>query len=460
MEQTTREDGEAATQQVAGALRQLQEAVDGLVRERARWRAELQAAREELAAALLRNEAAVRVIQRLLQEREENGEVGRAREPQRREVLPGELASFLVERQGVGMNGRKQAARREGTTVQELQRRPWREPQIAVRVAAPIAALVMHPHRDAWLATIDRDRVCRVHSFVGVARRNALMRMDAVASAAWMPQSSREGSGAPAAERLLLLTADGALAMRAVSPQQPHASPKTCLLPDLEDPGAATEASLDVHRLRVHESGRVCGVSSTRFRGIAQGAHWALIDLPQQQVVAAYRQTSAAPDSFGVSALAQHPDGLLWATAGHGPGLLLWDVRMPEPARHLADAGAGHLVYVEFANNGYSMGVSGDDGSVRLYDLRRVECLRRYDQANGAFSFHHSGFCVAIAHRTETAAADQVQLYTTRRALNEPWGELTAPAHAFITGLSWCAPTSTLLASARDDGSVYQWRGE
>jgi len=265
-----------------------------------------------------------------------------------------------------------------------------------------------------------------------------------------------------------------------------------------KDGGGGASAALLVG-VAAHPSGRYA-VSATADGG------WRTWELASGALLRAVAPPPDAAAGSTCAAIALHPDGLIVATC-QGATVVLWELAsgacaasLP-PATAAAAAGGGGggggsgggggdpaATCLAFSENGYHLAVGGSDGRVRLWDLRKVRCVRTIeafsspalsaavgegggggdksggggeksgggggDKSGGAPSgpvasvaFDHSGSYLAAAGREAG-----VKVYSTGKA---EWRELASwPAAAVAkkaaAGVAWAPGARALLVAGSD----------
>lgn len=416
-------------------LTALRDEYDALVRERHALVEQLEQTRDQLAAALLRNEAATRVVERLLRERAEaeaggddnnNDDNDGGNDDDRkqgrhdhkrqrvtlsprasdnaRDALPSELARELTERQQRLMAARqarqKRGDRRGGAATADALRGYAELGTPRAVVGARVVDIRASPHEASAYLTVDGSGSVRVWK---VGRQRCVRHYSALpdrgvrhVSAAWMPPSLPASSSSLSASSA---SAASATNFVAGGPVLDRASGGADFLLDhvragqhahtvklhgehwREAPLGDAAAVQCARRLAPHESGRMVGV--------AAGAGWHLVELERAREIASY-----ACD--GARCIAMHGDGLLCATnAAAEGGVALWDLRMRARAAILptassdgdgdgdsGDHASRRVTQLEFAANGYQLaGATGGEAervaSAAVWDLRKLAVSAR-----------------------------------------------------------------------------------
>ena len=80
----------------------------------------------------------------------------------------------------------------------------------------------------------------------------------------------------------------------------------------------------------------------------------------------------------------------------------VWDVREQQNVFTATDH-TDIINSIAFSENGYTMATGSSDGSVKMYDLRKLKCLQsiKIDQPVASVSFDYSGTYLGIAANTD-----------------------------------------------------------
>lgn len=158
------------------------------------------------------------------------------------------------------------------------------------------------------------------------------------------------------------------------------------------------------HQLKGHD-GPIVAVSLHAVPSIvctfSHDCSWALWDIDAGTLVC--RVTDANPLTCGEL----HPDGLILATGGVDGQVRIWNVKQQAALSSLAHAAA--ITSVSFSENGFYLASASADGEVKLWDLRSQECFRTisFAQPVKRVRFDASGSYLGVCHGNElTVLAD------------------------------------------------------
>lgn len=144
----------------------------------------------------------------------------------------------------------------------------------------------------------------------------------------------------------------------------------------------------EVVSVQIHPSGDYF------FSASSDGA-WSLYDLEkQEQLVHVTSETTCA---FNSAAL--HPDGLIYCTGTEDACLKIWEARNQQSVASLSGH-SGAIQSLSFSENGYYLASASNDG-VKIWDLRKlksIQSLAPFGDAQGAtsVSFDTSGLFLGV----------------------------------------------------------------
>jgi hypothetical protein len=392
---------------------------------------------------------------------------------------------------------RRQALASLGPQLErELSMTPWRITLPWSISRTSTVDMQMHPAVSKIGYAIDAVDYLRIIHVSDSPRKPCFRRFGGVASAAWLHRSSWTAHANTqlnnGVTRLVTLRTDGRLllhCMRCDLAVRMLSDNYAMHLPELS--GRRAE---DCSRsIAVHESARFIGAAlpPSPMNPELYGS-WILIDLEAQKNCARYdpvgstpsmrqhvgrQQTHLDPDLSSQfckqrMVISMHPDGLLCATTSN-TSVLLWDLRtsnfiakLPTNLYASAAATAGAR-QIDFASNGYSMGIRSDDGSILIYDLRKrlgTESSRDYSpvqfQTAGrgcCFAFHPSGLYMAAAIQNfeEQYAMHLLSLGSTR--VTEQLEPLEGTTETGWGCVSWDASGKRLVAISYGSSEMFSW---
>jgi len=175
-------------------------------------------------------------------------------------------------------------------------------------------------------------------------------------------------------------------------------------------------------------------------------ASWQLHDIAMNKTLL----TAQDPDNSPINCAEIHPDGILYGTGSSSKILRIWDIRKGEEAVAL-EGHSGAMSSITFSGNGYIIASTGNDNTVKLWDLRKMVNFKTVD-LDPAFKvqkvkFDDSGAYFAIA------GAHDIKLYNTK-----PLTELTTlQGHKKPVTDVFFMPLAKSVVSASKDRSVRVW---
>ena len=94
-----------------------------------------------------------------------------------------------------------------------------------------------------------------------------------------------------------------------------------------------------------------------------------LVQLANAAIVSVF----SGPATYTTGCL--HPDGLIYVAATEKGALHIWDLKTQSLAATLDEPGSAAVQSVQVSPNGYHIGAAHADGAVRVWDLRKSTCL-------------------------------------------------------------------------------------
>mmetsp|Transcript_22388 Transcript_22388/g.43893 ORF Transcript_22388/g.43893 Transcript_22388/m.43893 type:complete len:506 (-) Transcript_22388:218-1735(-) len=148
-----------------------------------------------------------------------------------------------------------------------------------------------------------------------------------------------------------------------------------------------------------------------------------------------------------------HPDGRLFAVAGSAGKISLYNA--------IADPGKGPVVEpmdhgapitkLAFSENGYLLASSGEDGQVRIWDLRTVQetSAQKFDSTPVAITFDNTGNYLAVG---EESGQVSILGKPAKKKKKDPWGAVVQlyDHKKPVTGLVFGANARSLWVSSMD----------
>jgi len=152
----------------------------------------------------------------------------------------------------------------------------------------------------------------------------------------------------------------------------------------------------DSHPLRLHE-GEVVGVTlhptGEYFVSASTDSSWAFTDIQAGRCLAQVK-----PDEpEGIQCVQFHPDGLILGTGTVASRIRVWDVKTMANVASF-EGHKGKVSGISFSENGFYMASTGEDSTVKLWDLRKLRVLLSVpiDNSGNCLSFDYSGKYLAV----------------------------------------------------------------
>ncbi|KAI8904683.1 WD40-repeat-containing domain protein [Gorgonomyces haynaldii] len=136
---------------------------------------------------------------------------------------------------------------------------------------------------------------------------------------------------------------------------------------------------------------------SKKLLGVVEAHQWTLMDLETRLMNI---------ESPGLTFGQFHPDGLLFATGNDKGQILVWDIKKKELAATLEEH-QSPVTQLNFNENGYLL-VSTSKDQVVCWDLRKLQAVHKMDVESPVAVFDHSGKLFMVkkwisVHKLETA---------------------------------------------------------
>ncbi|WWC99723.1 hypothetical protein V866_006628 [Kwoniella sp. B9012] len=141
----------------------------------------------------------------------------------------------------------------------------------------------------------------------------------------------------------------------------------------------SNKASLGGHKgeingLALHPSNDYLAVGSS-------DSTWSLYDINTHEEISKYEAIKGIEGSFAYTSFAGHPDGVLFGGGTKDGNVRVWDVRQRNSlAATLESHPSKALTTLSFSENGYYLATgSSSEPSVKIFDLRKLDILSSWD---------------------------------------------------------------------------------
>uniref|UniRef100_A0A7S0YHM9 Pre-mRNA-processing factor 19 n=2 Tax=Polytomella parva TaxID=51329 RepID=A0A7S0YHM9_9CHLO len=179
--------------------------------------------------------------------------------------------------------------------------------------------------------------------------------------------------------------------------------------------------------------------SKRHFVSMGANSSWSFFDLEN---LACLNKANGGGEICSAASL--HPDGMILALATAAGPVRIWEVRQASRVAS-CDGHEGPVKGVSFSENGYHFATASEDGTTRLWDLRKIKCFKTLNPFGGAnctaASFDASGQYLAVGGPTVKVFAQK-----------QEWDEIVSlsPVAKKANALRWGADSRILLAGAAD----------
>jgi len=446
---------------------------DALMLEVFTLKQQLTAAQQELSNAMYQQDAAQRVIARLLKEREhykselsavrstsvsENGmdvDHDASSASSSKSVLP----SALVKR--IEAKTAELSASREKRRI---------GPAVATRTEVPNYSSLSHqsPHKTGGVNALDVVVVVGGEAFSATNPEELVVTGGADKSVIVLEKSSGKKiatlsggfkKGVSAVRALSLSSSDSSSgassssssSIRVVAASDdgnisvwdaPSTSPSTFSLTCTIRAGSSTITSLDVHP-----------VGDLVLVGLDNGS-FTMVDVSTQTSFPSPSHEKL-PSSVSVTDVKFHPDGEIFATASSGGAINVWAVASFE---HMAsfDGHSASVVALSFSENGISLASASEDQTLRVWDLQEVGQVQitQLGAKPTALGFDLSGRFLAVAiSPAQAKASREIRVFTGRKCDLVATYELDAQKD--VHALRWGHNAKSFVFA--QDKSVHFW---
>lgn len=130
----------------------------------------------------------------------------------------------------------------------------------------------------------------------------------------------------------------------------------------------------DVTGLAIHPSGLFASTGST-------DSNWSMHDIASTKTIATYKPVAGEEGSFSYTSLDIHPDGILHGLGTKDGHIRVWDARQNNVlAGSLLVPGGKEITTLSFSENGYYLATgSSADSLVSVFDLRKLKVLSSWN---------------------------------------------------------------------------------
>lgn len=418
----------ASATSIPGLLSTLQQEWEAAALETAQLKRHLDTVRQELSQSLYQHDAAMRVIARLVRERDEaraalsnasaiasNAAAGAGGSvPVGEGISPAVMGELLAKNKALRKSHKKRKkAAREGLVTEEavaaFKCTSSHTPHLSTTPG--ITCLDVHPTRSELVATGGNDQVVRLFDS-----------LSSTSVATLSGHSKRISSVVFHPENDIVLSSSHDQTVRVWVPTEGTYSSAFTLKP---------------------HSGGICGMSlhpsNNYIVSAAMDRTWSFSNISTGAVLTQVKDESI---EAAYSASALHPDGLIVATGTEDSHVYLWDVQqnMKNVAKLAGHTGA--IRSLAFSSNGFHLATAGHDGVVKLWDLRELKKISEFEVGSplASVAFDASGSFFAAG------SVDDLRLFETSswRTVN------TLEQKGPVTGVKWGAQGKSLVSCSMD----------
>ncbi|WWC58690.1 uncharacterized protein I303_101234 [Kwoniella dejecticola CBS 10117] len=142
-----------------------------------------------------------------------------------------------------------------------------------------------------------------------------------------------------------------------------------------EDEGKwSNKASLSGHKGEI--SGLAIHPSGSYFAAGSSDSTWSLYDIEQATEIVKYSAVPGVEGSFAYTSFNVHPDGVLHGGGTKEGSVRVWDIRQSSSLAATLDSHKSPLTTLNFSENGYYLATASDkDQTVNIFDLRKLDIL-------------------------------------------------------------------------------------
>ncbi|WVR05916.1 hypothetical protein IAU60_002942 [Kwoniella sp. DSM 27419] len=362
---------------IPALLTSLQSEYDAIMLESLEIKKAFQSSRQELANALYREDAATRVIARLMKERDEARQAlssiqstigfqptAAAEEEPAADVemapegaLPAEVEKRIMDTNQALSSGRKKRKPAPGYSKADQVKsftQTSHVPSLHSTKPPGIASLDVAQDGNV-VATGGADKVVQIFDLAASKVLGTLKgHKQAVTSLAF-----REQAGEPR----LVISASADKTVRFWGEDGDKWSSKATL----------SGHKGDISGLAVHPSGSYVAAGST-------DSTWSLYDIAEAQEVAKYGPVQGVDGSFAYKSFGVHPDGVLHGGGTEDGAVRVWDARQSTSLAASLSSHTQAVTSLSFSENGYYLATAAQGSpSVKIFDLRKLDVLATWD---------------------------------------------------------------------------------
>ncbi|WVQ97432.1 hypothetical protein IAU59_004545 [Kwoniella sp. CBS 9459] len=133
--------------------------------------------------------------------------------------------------------------------------------------------------------------------------------------------------------------------------------------------GSLTGHKGEINGLAVHPSGSYVAAGSA-------DSTWSLYDIASAQEVVKYAALPGVEGSFAYTSFAVHPDGVLHGGGTKDGSVRVWDARQSSSLAATLSSHGSDVNSLSFSENGYYLATSSSaDPTVKIFDLRKLDVL-------------------------------------------------------------------------------------
>lgn len=391
---------------VPGLLTLLQNEWDSAVLELYQTRKSLQETRQELSHALYQQDAATRVIARLIREREEY----RKRLESSEKKSSDKLVKEPRDDEGASEHPQKKARMALDASVIEAMTKTSKELSVMRKdrkISDTVASIEdieklesqggfpVHATRKGGILSI---AVCPSSSLVATAGADSTVHIvdtaNISAGIVLKGHAKRVTDVQYATKRGTWLSCSGDGTVRLWQAEDDTQSSYNCQAviehADVVQSKSSKKAKpAEVVSVQVHPT-------NDYFFSAAGDGSWCMFDLERQErLVRVGVDETDPPPAYSAAAL--HPDGLIYCTGSEQADIKVWEARNQKPVASFVDH-SGAIKSISFSENGYYMASAAEDG-VKVWDLRKLKSIQSLEpKGTGAtcVSFDHSGQFLAV----------------------------------------------------------------